>query len=143
MTPFRTLTALAVCGIATSAFAADYAFLFDALQDHVFRVGWDKLMKDVQPTPDWLLHFNRNFDGASGNMSPVTIGGKPYWLSFVCEPTNCAEHKFVVMFEGNGAHAFGALGGKDSSPEYFGAPPADEQAALAKGFSADAPPALK
>ena len=28
-----------------------------------YRAAWDKLMKDVQPTPDWLMQFNRNFDG--------------------------------------------------------------------------------
>ena len=142
MTPIRTLTALAACLIGTSALAADHAFLFDALQDHVYRAAWDKLLKDVQPTPDWLVQFNRNFDGDSGNMAPVTIGGKPYQISFVCKPTDCSARKFVVMFDGSGAHAFGALGGKDSSPEFFGAPSKDEQDALAKGFT-PAAPALK
>jgi hypothetical protein len=142
MTPIRTLTALAACLIGSSAIAEEQAFLFDVLQARgsAYRASWDRLMKDVQPTPDWLLQFNRNFDGDSGNMVPVTISGKPYAVSFVCKPADCAARKFVVLFEGNGAHAFGALGGNTEAPEFFGAPSKDEQDAMAKEFGA---PALK
>jgi hypothetical protein len=145
MTPFRLLNAFAACLIAAPAFAEEPAFLFDALQSRgsAYRASWDRLMKDVQPTPDWLVQFNRNFDGDSGNMAPVTIGGKPYAISFVCKPTDCASRKFVVMFDANGAHAFGALGGRGEPPEFFGAPSKDEQEAMAKGFSEAAPAALK
>ena len=43
-------------------------------------------MKLVQPTPDWLAQFNRNFDGVAGQVTNVTIDGKPYEMSFVCKP---------------------------------------------------------
>ena len=79
-------------------------------------------MKLVQPTPDWLVHFNRNFDGVSGEMTEVTIDGKPYEISFVCKPSECGEHKFVVLFDARGEHAYGALGGKDNEPAFFGSP---------------------
>ena len=62
-------------------------------------------MKDVQPTPDWLVQFNRNFDGVAGEFKPITIEGKAYLLSFVCEPTNCASRKFEVLFDADGEHA--------------------------------------
>jgi len=134
MTSHRFVAALAACFIAAPAFAEDPSFLFDALQARAYRAAWDKLMKEVQPTPDWLVQFNRNFDGDSGNMVPVTVAGKPYALSFVCKPTDCAGHKFIVMFEAGGAHAIGALGGKGEPPEFFGAPSKDEQDALTNGF---------
>ena len=142
MALMRFLMTLAACLAAAPAFAEEPAYLFDALQARgsAYRASWDKLMKDVQPTPDWLLQFNRNFDGDSGNMVPVTISGKPYAVSFVCKPADCAARKFVVLFEGNGAHAFGALGGNTEAPEFFGAPSKDEQDAMAKEFGA---PALK
>ena len=89
-------------------------------------------MKLVQPTPDWLVEFNRNFDGVASQITSLTIDGKPYEISFVCKPTDCAAHKFVVLFDANGAHAYGALGGKDNDPAYFGGPSQAEQDALAK-----------
>ena len=145
MALMRFLMTLAACLAAAPAFAEEPAYLFDALQARgsAYRASWDKLMKDVQPTPDWLVQFNRNFDGDSGNMIPVTIAGKPYAISFVCKPTDCAARKFVVMFDAGGAHALGALGGRGETPEFFGAPSKDEQDALTKGFTGAAAAALR
>ena len=42
------------------------------------------------------------------------------------------EHRFVVLFDAGGAHAFGALGGKDNEPAFFGSPSPAEQDAMAK-----------
>ena len=89
-------------------------------------------MKLVQPTPDWLARFNKDFEGVAAQITSLTIDGKPYELSFVCKPTDCAGHKFVVLFDASGAHAFGALGGKDIDPAFFGSPSHPEQEAMAK-----------
>jgi len=108
-------------------------FLFDALHGKTpYHASWDKLMKLVQPTPDWLTQFNKNFDGVAGQMTPLTIDGKAYEISFVCKPTDCGEHKFVVLFDAAGAHALGALGGKENEPAFFGSPTQAEQEAMAK-----------
>lgn len=137
------MTKLAFAALAAGLFAAPAlaqspAYLFDALheKDYVksYRTAWEKLMKDVQPEPDWLVTFNRNYDGDSGALVPLTVAGKPYELSFVCKPANCAAKKFVVLFEAGGSHAVGALGGKADEPEYFGQPSQDEKDALAKAF---------
>jgi Inhibitor of vertebrate lysozyme (Ivy) len=119
--------------LARAARAAETEFLFDALHGRTpYHASWDKLMKLVQPTPDWLIQFNRNFDGVASQITSITIDGKPYEISFVCKPSDCAAHKFVVLFDANGAHAYGALGGKDNDPAFFGAPSQAEQDALAK-----------
>ena len=124
---------LAFVILATSARAADTEFLFDALHGRTpYRASWEKLMKLVSPTPDWLIAFNRNFDGVASQITTVTIDGKPYEISFVCKPTDCAAHKFVVLFDADGAHAYGALGGKDNDPAFFGGPSQAEQEAMAK-----------
>ena len=124
---------LSLAIIAGAAQAGETEFLFDALHGRTpYRASWDKLMKLVQPTPDWLVAFNRNFDGVASQISILTLDGKPYEISFVCKPTDCAEHKFVVLFAANGEHAYGALGGKDNDPAFFGDPPAAEQDAMAK-----------
>jgi hypothetical protein len=38
----------------------------------------------------------------------------------------------VVLFDAAGAHAYGALGGKDNEPAFFGSPTQLEQEAMAK-----------
>jgi hypothetical protein len=38
----------------------------------------------------------------------------------------------VVLFDGAGAHAYGALGGKENEPAFYGAPSSAEQEAMAK-----------
>ena len=119
--------------LCAAARAEEAQFLFDVLHGKgLYRASWDRLMKLVQPTPDWLVQFNKNFDGVAGEVKPLTIDGKPYALSFVCKATECEDHKFVVLFDDKGAHAFGALGGKDNEPAYFGAPSPSEQEAMAK-----------
>ena len=119
--------------LANGAGAAGQPFLFDALQGRsTYRSAWDRLMKLVQPTPDWLVQFNKNFDGVAGQITPVTIDGKAYELSFVCKPADCDSHRFAVLFDAGGAHAFGALGGKDNSPAFFGSPSPAEQEAMEK-----------
>jgi hypothetical protein len=127
------LASITLALLASAARAESDQFLFDVLHGKGPYLGsWEKLMKLVQPTPDWLVQFNKNFDGVAGQVKPLTIDGKPYSLSFVCKPAECDQHKFVVLFDEKGAHAFGALGGKDNSPAFFGAPSPTEQDALAK-----------
>ncbi|HEY1940666.1 MAG TPA: Ivy family c-type lysozyme inhibitor [Roseiarcus sp.] len=120
----------------TAAAAQESPFLFDALQNRVYHGAWEKLMKTVQPTPDWLLQFNKNFDGVASELKPVTIDGKTYQIAYVCKPSGkpgeCAERKFEVLFETGGTHAYGALGGRNEDPAYFGAPSPAMQDVLAK-----------
>ncbi|HKI14130.1 MAG TPA: Ivy family c-type lysozyme inhibitor [Roseiarcus sp.] len=124
---------LALVVFVSAAQAAETEFLFDALHGKTpYHASWEKLMKLVQPTPDWLAQFNKNFDGVSGQITELTIDGKPYSMSFVCKPSDCAGHKFVVLFDANGAHAYGALGGNDNDPAFFGGPSPAEQDAMAK-----------
>ncbi len=52
-TRFSVFLALLVASVAGAAAAAEGgAFLFDALRERPYRAAWDKLMKEVQPTPD-------------------------------------------------------------------------------------------
>ena len=131
----RLAASIALLLVAGAATAAEQTFLFDTLRLKPYRASWEKLMKSVEPTPDWLMHFNRNFDGESGEMVDIKIEEKPYQLSFVCKPTECAEHKFEVLFDAGGEHAYGALGGKDEPPAFYGAPGQALQEALAKALA--------
>lgn len=129
----RLILFLAFAVLAGSAQADEQPFLFEALHGRTpYHASWERLMKLVQPTPDWLIQFNRNFDGVAGQISPVDIDGKPYELSFVCKPTDCGGHRFIVLFDAGGAHAYGALGGKDNSPAFYGSPSPTEEEAMAK-----------
>src|SRR5579864_5099498 len=123
------------CLLASSLIAgpaiAEDSYLFDVLPKSAYRLAWDKLMKEVQPTPDWLMQFNRNYDGVSGPMKAATVDGKPYELYFVCKPQECAARRFEVMFEAGGKRAYGALGGPGEPPAYYGDPSPALQSALA------------
>jgi hypothetical protein len=120
--------------IASAASAQEGPFLFDVLLKPAYRNGWEKLMKDVQPTPDWLAEFSKTYNGVAGPMKPATIGGKPYELFFVCKPHDCAAKKFEVMFEGASKRAYGALGGDGAPPFFYGAPTPEMQDALVKAL---------
>ena len=83
------ITLLVAAALASAAARAEeQTFLFDALRLPRFHMSWDRLIKDVQPTPDWLLRFTRNFDGAAGEMKSVTIDGKPF--KHGCTPAKIA-----------------------------------------------------
>ncbi len=92
-------------------------------------------MKHVQPTPDWLVQFNKNFDGVAGQIMPRHDRRQALRAVLRLQAADCAGHKFDVLFDAGGARAFGALGGKDNAPAYFGAPSPAEQEALAKALS--------
>jgi len=126
------LFALPIFLMPALADAAETQFLFDVLRLPHYRMSWNKLLKDVQPTPDWLREFDKDYDGAAGQMTPVTIEGKLFQLSYVCKPSDCAGKKFEVLFDADGVRAFGALGGKDEEPAYFGAPTPAMQEVMAK-----------
>jgi Inhibitor of vertebrate lysozyme (Ivy) len=131
----RRLAALLAVALLIGAARADaQVFLFDALRARTYRAAWDKLMKDVQPTPDWLMQFNKNYDGVTSELITLTIDGKPYELAYVCKPTDCSSRKFETLFEAGGARAYGALGGRDDPPAFYGDPAPALQAALAKAF---------
>jgi len=114
--------------------AEEPGFLFDALRVPKYRAAWDRLIKEVEPKPNWLIGFTMRLEGAAGEMRPTTVEGKPYRLSYVCKPEDCAGHKFEVLFDESGAKAFGALGGKDEPPAFFGAPNAAQEEALTKAM---------
>ena len=130
----RVAAVLALMLTAGAVAAQESSFLFDLLRKPAYRASWEKLMKEVQPTPDWLTQFNKNFDGAAGQVVTQTIDGAAYEMAFVCKPQECAAHKFEVVFETASKKAYGALGGVDNSPAFYGAPPPALQDALAKAI---------
>jgi hypothetical protein len=138
------LTVLAAAALAAGAAqAAEPAFLFDALRVPKYRMAWDKLMKDLEPKPNWMIGFVSRLEGAAGEMKPITIDGKPFLLSYVCKPEDCEGHKFEVLFDAGASRAWGALGGKIEEPAFFGKPDAAQQDALAKALRPAATTQLK
>jgi hypothetical protein len=125
---------LAFVLIADNAAAQDGPYLFDVLLKPSYRAGWQKLMKGVEPTPDWLERFAKTFDGVAGPMKAETIGGKAYELYFVCKPHECAIRKFEVMFDAASKRAYGALGGDGAPPTFYGEPTPEMQDVLTKAL---------
>jgi Inhibitor of vertebrate lysozyme (Ivy) len=125
----RIAALLAFFLVASGAGAQDKPFLFDVLLKPAYRAGWEKLMKEMQPPPDWLAQFARNFDGVAGPMKPATIEGKAYELYFVCKPHDCAAKKFEVMFDAT-RRAYGALVNDGAPAVFYGNPTPPMQEAL-------------
>jgi hypothetical protein len=132
--PARASLCCFICVLVAAPALAEDSYLFDVLPKGAYRLAWEKLMKEVQPTPDWLRQFDRNYDGVSGPMKEETIDGKAYEFSFVCKPDECAARRFEVMFEAGGKRAYGALGGPGEPPAYYGDPSPPLQAALAEAL---------
>ena len=130
----RFVALLAFALTASAAGAQEGPFLFDVLLKPAYRNGWEKLLKDVQPTPDWLMEFSKTYNGVAGPMKPTTIGGKTYELYFVCKPHDCAARKFEVMFDAASKRAYGALGGDGAPPFFYGDPTPEMQDALTKAM---------
>jgi hypothetical protein len=130
----RTATLLALCLLAGAAYAQGGPFLFDVLLKPSYRASWERLMKEVQPTPDWLVEFSQSFNGVAGPMKPAAIEGKAYELYFVCKPHDCAANKFEVMFEAATKRAYGVLGVASNLPAFYGAPNPAMQEALTKAL---------
>jgi hypothetical protein len=118
----RLAAILAFTLVAGQAAAQNGPYLFDVLLKGPYRVGWEKLLKQVQPTPDWLLRFSKDFDGVSGQLVGTAIDGKAYELSFVCEPQHCKTRRFEVMFEVSTKRAYGALYFEGEPPAFYGEP---------------------
>jgi hypothetical protein len=130
----RIVALLAFILIAGGAAAAEESYLFDVLPKPAYRMAWEKLMKEVQPTPDWLAQFSRNYDGVTGPMKTATIEGKPFELYFVCKPHDCAAKRFEIMFDPTSKRAYGALGGDGAPPFFYGDPTPAMQEALVAAF---------
>jgi hypothetical protein len=130
----RSAALLAFCLSAGVAYGQSGPFLFDVLLKPSYRAAWEKLLKEVQPTPDWLVEFSQTFNGVAGPMKPATIDGKAYELYFVCKPHDCAAKKFEVMFEAATKRAYGALGGASDPPAFYGAPTPVMQDTLTKAL---------
>jgi len=126
--------AIVVAAAPCVAQAQEGAFLFDVLRRPAYKASWERLLKDVQPTPDWLTQFSRNFDGVAGAVKPIDVDGKAYQFSFVCKPGDCAGRKFEVMFEPDAKRAYGALVINGSPPAFYGDPPPPLQDALVKAM---------
>ena len=55
-------------------------------------------------------------------MKPLTIDGKSYRAVLCLQARGLRGHKFEVLFDADGERAYGALGGKDEPPAFYGSP---------------------
>jgi Inhibitor of vertebrate lysozyme (Ivy) len=130
----RRIVIVALTLLSGAASAEESPYLFDMLAKGPYRISWEKLMKEVQPTPDWLLRFSKDFDGVSGQLIQVSIDGKSYRLAFVCEPQRCAQRRFEVMFDESTKKAYGALSFDGEAPAFYGDPTPAMQAEMSKAL---------
>ena len=92
-------------------------------------------MKDVQPTPDWLMQFNKNFDGVAGQL----IADRRSTASPTSSPTSAsrptaeaASSRCCSRRAARAPMARWAAG--TTPPAFYGDPSPALQEALAKAF---------
>lgn len=77
------------------------------LSDPHYRETWAGVVKKEERVPDWVL----NLTGESEQqMSAVDEGGDKYLVGPLCESQQvCKNHRLIVAFSWNKAHAYGML----------------------------------
>ena len=106
-------------------------YLFDELKKPKYRGAWNAMMKGWAGAPAWLQTFAKGGNGVASPGTTADVGGTTFEFFFVCQPHNCGDNKFEVMFEKGGGRARGMLV-TPNAKTFFGDPSDAEKAALAK-----------
>lgn len=88
---------------------ADEGYLFEVLENPVYRKTWDKLLATQQSVDDWLAEYSQVKNGPATPANKVQLDGKDYQINFVCKAHDCGDNHFVVMFNADGTQAWGVL----------------------------------
>jgi len=123
---------------ASIAFAqATGAYFFDVLKEPNFKNAYTAMMSGATHLPSWLREITGKGNYVATPETPASIGGVAYRLFHACEAHDCAGHELEVMFSPDAAQAYGLLIDGDKPRRWFGAPNADQKAALTKALQDD------
>lgn len=142
---FHTLAAITLCAVAPGlAHAQSHndsnkaAPLSSYASEFVKKPLFSKSYQTMATLPLWV----RTGQGTSDVVSPVTIEGKAYLITNICEPHNCQASQFDFIFSKDGKQAWGLLStfhGKKLYQMPMGEPSDAILNALTKAFMARNP----
>ncbi len=117
-----------ICGIAPVSAQNVMVYLFDRLDQPAYARAWAAMLGDQRHLPPWLV--NRAKGATQGAGRQIVIEGQDAELYGACQPHNCSDNRFVVMFTDRGVRAKGVLIEDNGTPRFFGNPDPVEAAAL-------------
>lgn len=103
---------------------AEEGYLFEVLENPVYRKTWDRLIATQQNIDDWLADYSKTRNGPATPANKVQLDGEDYQLNFVCKAHDCGDNHFVVLFNADGTQAWGVLRRTHQEDLFFGAPDA-------------------
>lgn len=77
------------------------AYASEFIKKPVFSKSYQKMLT----LPSWV----RTGQGTSEIVKPLTIEGKAYLVTNICEPHNCHDHQLNLIFTKDGKQAWGLL----------------------------------
>lgn len=94
--------------------------------------------RSMAALPAWV----RTGRGTASPTLTQTIEGKPYLVGHLCEPHNCAQNQFEVVFSENGKQAWGLLSSRRGKTLYqmpFGNPDDAVLAVMTQAYATNNP----
>ncbi|MFT8807164.1 Ivy family c-type lysozyme inhibitor [Gluconobacter sp.] len=130
----RLLPAMLACAALQTASAASPPITADLAKTQGFRQAYQAMVT----LPSWVTTAH----ATSGPVSDFTLGGKSYFLGYMCRPHDCAAEQLEVVFAKDHSAAWGLLSIKQDGPlkqDFLGAPDAEMQKVLLKAYKANNP----
>ena len=117
-----------------SAFAAEGPYLYDLLKREPYRSAWNAMLAGGKGVDRWLARYTATFDGVTVPAEGVTIEGRRYLFTSVCQAHNCGSggNTLYVLFAPDGRQAWSLYVSGDSRRRWFGDPDAPLRAVLTK-----------
>ena len=112
------------------ALAADLPYLFQQLNNRVYKSSFDGLFRGEKNLAPWLRGYLKNRNGVDTPGQVVEAGGKSYELYEVCEPHNCPGNYIYVLATPGGGKAWALFTREGGNYRFFGKPDEQQQALL-------------
>lgn len=103
-------------------------YLPDLMEQPAHRAAW-KSMLAGQPVPPWVKTFDQTLNATASPVEPVSVGGIPYTLGWICKPHDCGDNQLYVLFAPEARQAWGLLI-TGNARQWLGNPDAAVQAAI-------------
>ena len=127
--PRPALAGLALlCAVGSASAQNVMVYLFDRLEQPAYARSWAAMLGDQRHLPYWLV--NKAKGSTQGAGKQVVIEGRDAEVYGACQPHNCSDSRFMVMFTDRGTQAKGVLVEDNGTPRFFGRPNAAEATML-------------
>jgi Inhibitor of vertebrate lysozyme (Ivy) len=133
MTRARLVAALLLVHVplfALSVAAADLPYLFQQLNNRVYKSSFDALFRGEKNLAPWLRGYLKNRNGVDTPGQMVEADGMSYELYEVCEPHNCPGNYIYVLTTPGGSKAWALFTRDGGNYRFFGKPDQQQQALL-------------